>query len=160
MLIRPAQETDWEALSALFASARAFMRQCGNPHQWGDDYPDREIILKDIQRGTGYVCTEDGEILAYFALPVGPDPTYAYIDGAWLNDRPYGTLHRVASSGKVRGMADVIIRWGFERTGNLRGDTHALNLPMQRAFERNGFVYCGTIWVEDATPRKAYQKQA
>ena len=30
---------------------------------------------------------------------------------------------------------------------------------MRRAFERNGFERCGTIWVEDGTPRIAYQKE-
>lgn len=89
----------------------------------------------------------------------GEDPTYRVIDGAWKNDRPYATLHRVASSGKKRGMVDVIVKWAFSRHPNLRGDTHERNLPMRRAFERNGFERCGTIWVEDGTPRIAYQKE-
>ena len=84
---------------------------------------------------------------------------YAVIKGEWKNHLPYGTLHRIASTGERRGMMDVIVDWAFEKTGgNLRGDTHELNLPMQTAFERNGFERCGIIWVEDGTPRIAYHK--
>ena len=56
-------------------------------------------------------------------------------------------------------MVDEIVTWAFSRYPNLRGDTHERNLPMRRAFERNGFERCGTIWVEDGSPRIAYQKE-
>ena len=39
----------------------------------------------------------------------------------------------------------------------MRGDTHEDNLPMQRVLEKNGFQRCGTIFVEDGSPRIAYQ---
>lgn len=36
-----------------------------------------------------------------FCFIVGEDPTYAVIDnGKWLNDAPYGVIHRMASNGK------------------------------------------------------------
>ena len=85
------------------------------------------------------------------------DPNYRRIDGAWLNDLPYQTLHRVASSGERKGMVDFIAQWALTRCDNLRGYTHADNLPMQRAFERNGFRRCGIVWMQDGTERIAYQ---
>lgn len=39
----------------------------------------------------------------------------------------------------------------------VRLDTHADNVPMQRAAEVLGFQRCGTIWVEDGSPRIAYE---
>ena len=114
-----------------------------------------KIIAGEIPSSKVY---EDEKILAAFVLAPGDDPTYAVIDGAWKDDRPYGTLHRIASSGEKRGMVDVIVDWAFQKTGNLRGDTHEKNLPMQKAFERNGFERCGIIYVEDGTPRIAYHK--
>ena len=146
------------ALLVLYANARTFMTANGNPNQWWGGYPKKELLERDIEAGQLYICEDDGMIHAAFVLALGDDPTYAYIEGEWKNDRPYGTLHRIASSGKRRGMTDWIVRWAFEQTGNLRADTHALNTPMQKAFERNGFVHCGTIWVEDGTPRMAYHK--
>ena len=88
----------------------------------------------------------------------GEDPTYEVIQGAWLNDRPYCAVHRVASRGEVPGVATQILTWCLEFCGNVRIDTHDDNLPMQRVLEKNGFVHCGRIWIEDGSPRIAYQK--
>lgn len=158
MEIRKARYGDLPALMILYANARTFMSEHGNPDQWWGGYPKRELLESDIEAGQLYVCVESEQIHAVFVLALGDDPTYAVIEGAWKNDCPYGTLHRIASSGERRGMTDWIVQWAFAQTGNLRADTHALNLPMQKAFERNGFVHCGTIWVEDGTPRMAYHK--
>ena len=158
MDIRNALTDDLPVLMELFAGARRFMAQNGNPHQWWGGYPTQQMLEDDIAQQQLYVCEEDGRIHAAFVLALGDDPTYAVIEGAWKDDRPYGTLHRIASAGERRGMVDVIVGWAFERTGNLRGDTHHLNLPMQKAFERNGFERCGIIYVADGTPRIAYHK--
>ena len=43
----------------------------------------------------------------------------------------------------------------------MRIDTHAENLPMQRALEKAGFTPCGMIYLiggrEDGDPRLAYE---
>jgi len=158
MNIRHAESADLPVLMELFANARRFMAENGNPDQWWGGYPPLEMLEEDIRAERLCVCEEGEKIHAAFVLALGDDPTYQVIEGAWKNDRPYGTLHRIASSGEKRGMVDVIVRWAFEKTGNLRGDTHELNKPMQRAFERNGFERCGVIYVADGTPRIAYHK--
>lgn len=158
MTIRNAAAQDLPRLLELFANARAFMAANGNPDQWWGGYPSRELLESDMQQNQLYVCEAEDSLCAAFVLAMGEDPTYAVIEGAWKNDLPYGTLHRIASSGEKRGMVDEIVRWAFERTGNLRGDTHEKNLPMQKAFERNGFERCGIIYVADGTPRIAYHK--
>ena len=158
MQIRQAVFSDLDTLMELYAGARKFMADNGNPNQWWGGYPTREMLKGDLAAAQLYVCEENACIHAAFVLAMGEDPTYAVIEGAWKDDRPYGTLHRIASSGQRRGMTDEIVRWAFEKTGNLRADTHELNLPMQKAFERNGFEACGVIYVDDGTPRIAYQK--
>ena len=158
MEIRKARYSDLPALLILYANARSFMAEHGNPDQWWGGYPKRELLESDVEAGQLYVCEENERIHAVFVLALGDDPTYAVIEGAWKNDRPYGTLHRIASSGERRGMTDGIVQWAFAQTGNLRADTHARNLPMQKAFERNGFERCGIIYVADGTPRIAYHK--
>ena len=158
MQIRHAALQDMDVLLALFANARRFMAENGNPNQWWGGYPTREMLESDIAKEQLYVCGENGHIYAAFVMAAGEDPTYRIIEGSWKNDLPYVTLHRIASTGEKRGMMDVIVHWAFSQCGNVRGDTHELNLPMRKAFERNGFAYCGTIWAEDGTPRMAYHK--
>lgn len=158
MQIRPTTPADLERVMEIYRQARAFMAANGNPTQWGDSYPTREQIEEDVALGRGYVCEEEGRLYGTFMLLEGEDPCYARIRGRWLNDLPYLTLHRVASSGERRGIVDEIVRWALEREENLRGDTHADNLPMQRAFERNGFQRCGVVWMKDGTERVAYQR--
>jgi len=125
--------------------------------QWNSTYPGEKEVLGDIELGEGFVCAVDGEVEAFFTFMTRPEPTYEVIyDGAWPDDEPYGTIHRVASSGKYRGMADFLLDWCKARADILRGDTHEKNLPMQRVFARNGFTRCGMVTMEDGTPRIAY----
>lgn len=159
MTIRLTRLEDLPVLREIFANARRFMAEHNNPTQWGNTSPDESLVLTDIRLGNSYVCEEKNHIYATFALVPGEDPTYAVIQGAWKNDRPYATLHRIASSGEKPGMMDEIVRYAFTRFPNLRGDTHHNNLPMQKAFERNGFEECGVIWVRDGSPRIAYCKE-
>ena len=159
MEIRKAQEKDLETLLKIYAHAREFMAKTGNPDQWKSSYPDEEKVSGDIAQGVCYVCVQDGEIEGVFSYLQGPDPTYQKIDdGKWLNEDPYGVVHRVAGRGHVHGVADRCLAWAFDQCGNLRIDTHRDNRVMQHILEKNGFTVCGTIYVADGSPRIAYQK--
>lgn len=157
-MIRSAQPSDWDDIMEIYAAARRFMKQSGNPTQWGDHFPPEELVREDIRLGRGYVCSIGGRLQAVFTMIPGEDPTYGVIQGAWLNDRPYCAVHRVASRGEVPGIATQVLIWCLESCGNVRIDTHDHNLPMQRVLEKNRFVRCGRIWIEDGSSRIAYQK--
>lgn len=159
MKIRKAQEKDLGTLMEIYARAREFMAKTGNPDQWKSSYPDEEKVRSDIAQGVCYVCVRDGEIEGVFSYLPGPDPTYRRIDdGKWMNEDPYGVVHRVAGRGRVHGIADCCLKWAFEQCGNLRIDTHRDNRVMQHILDKNGFTACGTIYVADGSPRIAYQK--
>ena len=157
-MIRGAQQTDWQDIMDIYAIARAFMKQAGNPTQWGDKNPDPAVIRRDMADGNFFVLEREGRVQAVFSLVPGPDPTYGEIDGAWLRDTPYWAIHRVASRGEAHGLTGEIFTWCMDRCGHLRIDTHADNKPMQRAIEKFGFVYCGVIKAHDGTPRIAFEK--
>lgn len=158
MNIRLAIPADMDELMRVYASARAYMAATGNPNQWGADYPSRELLSGDMALGRLYVCEHEGRVCGAFVLALGEDPTYAEIeDGAWLNDEPYGTLHRVASDGSVRGIFAACMAFARARCDQLRIDTHRDNRVMQRLIESSGFVRCGIIHIADGSPRIAYQ---
>lgn len=158
MTIRKTQMTDWEALEDLYACARNLMRNTGNPTQWGDNRPPKDSIRKDIEEGNHYVILEQGEICGAFSYILGIDPTYLEIeDGKWLDEDAYGTIHKLASNGKVKGIFEECLAFCQKMQPNIRIDTHADNKIMQHLVEKNGFVRCGIIYVDDGTPRIAYQ---
>lgn len=159
MRIRKAQIYEIPEIMEIYAGARKFMCEHGNEKQWINGYPSREIVEKDCLAGHLYVC-EEKEIAGVFMFCTEPEPTYAKIyEGEWLNDRPYGTMHRMASAGKEKGVSAFCLAWCYEQCKNVRGDTHEDNYVMQRVFEKNGFKRCGIIYVANGTPRIAYQKE-
>ena len=153
---RGAQQADWQDITDIYTIARSFMRQAGNPTQWGNNDPDPAVIRRDMADGNFFVLEREGRVQAVFSLVPGPDPTYGEIDGAWLRDTPYWAIHRVASRGKAHGLTGEIFRWCMDRCGHLRIDTHENNAVMRHLIARHGFLPCGTIYVEDGTPRLAF----
>ena len=142
MKIRKATSEDFNILSDLYEQARIFMAQHGNPTQWGNSYPPAAILEQDIADGNSYVCEENGVIHATFYFCIGKDDTYARIyEGEWLNESPYGVVHRITSDGKIKGAASYCIDWAFKQCGNLKIDTHRNNQIMQHLLDKNGFAY-------------------
>lgn len=160
MNVRKAQMKDLPVLLDLYEGARQFMHTHGNPNQWNDGHPNACDLIPDIEQGILYVLEEDGEIEASFVYYEGLDPTYAVIDGEWLNAEPYGVGHKVASRGRVRGMGTEMLRYLKAQHKNIRMDTHADNLPMQKLLHREGFVPCGTIYLKNGDPRMAFMHTA
>lgn len=164
MRIRNATEQDLDRIMEIYESARRFMAEHGNPDQWGaTNWPPEALIRKDISDGNSYVCLNDTDhVIGTFFFTLGADiePTYRKItEGRWLDDSPYGVVHRIASDGSEKGVGAFCIGWAYDQCGHLRIDTHNDNTVMQNLVRKLGFVHCGTIHVEeDNAPRLAYEK--
>ncbi|MBR6800911.1 MAG: GNAT family N-acetyltransferase [Eubacteriaceae bacterium] len=161
MLVRKAEERDIAKVSEIFASARAYMRKNGNNIQWTGEYPGESDVIKDIDLGRGYVVEKDGEVAGYFCYFIGHDPTYDVVyGGEWLNDLPYGVVHRLATLSQAKGVGTFAVNWCFEQCGNLKLDTHRINTPMINMVTKAGFTKCGVIHVNDGLDpeRIAFQK--
>ncbi len=157
--IRPATADDLPAINAIYAYARRFMAENGNPTQWGTHFPPPALLQQDIAAGHLYVIEQDGQPHGVFALIIGPDPSYAVIrDGAWLSDTTYGTIHRIAGDGRVHGLLTLAVNYAAGQIRHLRIDTHENNRIMQHLIEKNGFTRCGIIHTDDGTPRIAYER--
>ena len=159
MKIRKAEQKDMGSILKVFEIAREYMRQSGNPNQWGTVKPRKETLEDDITKGQLYVGENDGgEIHFVFAFILGKDPTYSYIEnGKWLSDEPYGTIHRIASDGTVSGVVKSAVEFGKTMISSIRIDTHEDNKTMRHVVEKLGFTECGIIYIDDGTPRIAYQ---
>ncbi len=159
MEIRNTTINDIDEVLKIFADARKFMKAAGNPNQWKDSHPERALIESDIANNIGYVCVDEGKITATFVYFEGLEPVYREIhQGRWLNDEPYGVVHRIASAEGKRGAASFCLNWCFEKCRNLKIDTHRDNIPMQNLLNKNGFIRCGIIYLENGDERIAYQK--
>ena len=157
--IRLFTEADLPAIMDIYAGARERMRQGGNPDQWRDYHPCLELVRGDIDKRQGYVIEKGGRICAAFAFIVGEDPTYGYVeDGRWLDDTPYGTIHRIASDGNTRGIMAMVVRFCAGIVPHNRIDTHRDNAPMRGALKKLGFTHCGTIYLLNGEKRLAYEK--
>lgn len=160
MEIRHTEPTDLPAIMEIYDCARAFMRRQGNLTQWNNGYPSQKTIEEDMQKDQSYVLVKDGKVVGTFAFIIGDDPTYGVIEGGtWHADRTYGTIHRLASDGTVRGLSGICFDYCRTQIDYLRVDTHADNQPMQDAVTRYGFQECGIIYVADGSPRIAYDWQ-
>lgn len=159
MNIRKSITEDLNAILDIFEYARNQMRLNGNPKQWGINRPSVEIIKKDIEDKNSYVIEKDNQICGVFTFIVGKEPNYQTIkNGKWLNDDKYGTVHRIASNGKEKGILNACLSFCEDKIDNIRIDTHDDNKIMQHLLEKSGYKKCGIIYVEDKTPRIAYQK--
>lgn len=155
--VRPARMADMAGMERVYAAARRFMAVQGNPTQWAGGYPARTLLEEDIRLGRIYVAvTSEEHIAGAFSFMTGDDPTYAEIDGAWPDNLPYGTIHRLASDGTVRGIADAALAFCRSLCDRIRIDTHADNTPMLRWIASRGFIRCGRIRVADGSPREAF----
>ncbi len=162
MIIELATKLDLPNILAIYSNARAFMVNNGNKDQWGSSWPKEEALKEDISLSRLFVIKDNNDILGVFALIKGSDPCYLDIEGSWLNDNEYITIHRLASSFTYKGIFHLVIEYIKHNYPNLdiRIDTHKNNTPMIKAILKEGFIYTGIIYVNNDTPhspRNAYQ---
>ena len=167
--IKAALPEDLDAICRIMVQARAQLRGLGLD-QWQNGYPNREVWQEDIRLGRAYAAWEDGRIVGAFAFLTEVDPAYEAIDGEWLTGKlpAYASVHRVcvADGMKGKGIAGQMFA-GAGKLAVQRGlpsvriDTHPGNVPMQHAILKNGFTYCGRVWLaggpEKGALRWAYE---
>jgi len=157
LTIRKTTKEEIDKIMSIYKFAREFMKETGNPYQWGNNRPAKETIIEDIENGVSYGVYENDELHGVFALIGGEDPTYKVIEnGSWLNDEEYLTIHRIAGDGKVHGIMKTAVGFCKNLTDNIRIDTHKDNRIMQKQILKNGFKECGIIHLLDGSERIAY----
>lgn len=156
MKIIKATEEDIPKMRGILDHGREIQLEAG-VNQWAEGYPSKELMREDIEREAAYLCLDaDNEPVGAASVFTEPDPTYFEIEGEWLNDAPYATIHRIATNGKIKGVGQFMIQWVQERHENVRIDTHKDNAAMKYVLEKLGFEYTGVIYIDNGEARDAY----
>lgn len=140
-------------------------RKKDGSQQWQDGYPNKEVIQQDIEKGVGYILTEDTIIVGYTAVLFNDEPAYAAIKGKWLTNEDFVVIHRLAVSeehlGKGLAQKIMVLTEEVGKQNNIfsiKVDTNFDNIPMLRIFEKLGYTYCGEVTFRAGT-RKAFEKK-
>lgn len=164
MQVRECKIEDIPAVVDIINEAKTYFRKHNIP-QWQNEYPSFLDIEKDILNNGAYCIAYEGKVVAYSYIALFEDPNYTYIEGKWLNDEKYVVVHRTCVKECMKGkhLASLFLRKANEvalqnNVYNLRVDTHEKNTSMRKMLQNNLFQECGIIYVEDGTPRIAYQK--
>lgn len=165
MEFRRAMKEDTERIMEIIAQAQEYLKKQG-VNQWQNNYPNIATVMDDIDNQVCYVLRDCDRVVATVTIIFDGEKTYAEIyEGGWLSSREYATLHRIAVDAgyKGRGLASVIIG-NVEALCHGRGisgirvDTHRQNTSMKRMLIKNGFTYCGIIYLPDGSERIAFEK--
>lgn len=166
MIFRKTTHADIPAVLSIIQEAQQYLK-LQHINQWQNGYPNEDSFASDIQREYSYVMEDNGMILGTLALIFDKEPTYTHIyEGNWkTTDTCYATLHRVAVADQWKGsgiagkmLAKVEQICQLHSISSIRMDTHRENLSMQRMMQKNGFAYCGVIYLEDGAERLAFEK--
>ena len=166
MEIVKADNSDLADIYSILRQGADFLHECG-VEQWTGGYPQPEVVKKDIQNGSCFKVLDKGTIIAAFTAIVGEEPSYGEIyEGDWLTEGDsYCTVHHISVADGQRGKGIASFIYSFvedycakQNIYSIRIDTHKDNLPQLKAFEKNGFKYCGIIYIEDGSERVAYEK--
>jgi len=163
--LRKAQTDDLKAIMEIIKGSQKIMHEMGID-QWTNGYPGEDSILEDIRQSRCYVLVSEGKISAVEAICFDGEPTYSKIyQGSWKSSRSYAVIHRIASDPHLRrsGLGSCLLDAAQELAKSrgfhsLRADTHRDNIPMRNLLLKNGFTYCGIIYLASGAERLAFEK--
>lgn len=162
--VRPTNVNDIPIILKIIRSAKRFLKSQG-VDQWQNNYPNRQSIIQDIDKGASYVLIDNRQIAGTASLIPGIDKSYLHVDkGHWINGptAKYITIHRVAVSNQFRGeglsrllMSNLISLAVEKDFRDVRIDTHPDNLGMQHVIAANGFQKRGIIHTLEGSKQKS-----
>lgn len=165
MKFRKADESDISAVMNIIKQAQRYFKGMGID-QWQNNYPNTETIRNDIDHKHSYVLQKGDKIVATVAVSFDGEKTYDSIyEGKWIAESEYAVIHRIAVDNNHKGIGlsleivkDIEQICFSKGVYSIKVDTHEANLSMQRLLEKNGFRYCGIIYLHDGSKRMAFEK--
>ncbi len=165
MKFRKTVESDVKDVMKIIKQAQEYFKLQGI-NQWQNNYPNKDVINKDIDNDESYVLLKDNEIAATAVISFNKEKNYENIvEGKWITNDRYAVIHRIAVDNKFKGLgfsskmidyAETLCR--SKNVKSIKVDTHIDNLSMQALLKKNNFIYCGVIFLEDGSERIAFEK--
>ncbi|RRD40254.1 GNAT family N-acetyltransferase [Leptotrichia sp. OH3620_COT-345] len=167
MIFKKAEKNNLEDIMKIIGKARKEMGRMGID-QWQDGYPDEKTILRDIEKRESYIYEKDGKIAGTVVISFRREKDYDKIEnGKWLTyDDKYCVIHRIAVNDKIKkqNIGTEILRNAEKicienKIYSIKIDTHENNEPMKRLLMKNGFIYCGIIYLNRSNEKRiAFEK--
>ena len=163
---RRMESPDIARVIEIFSSARLLQRKRGID-QWEEGYPSKANVQGDIDSGSGWVFTHEGNIVGVISVVRGEEAVYErIIGGSWLTDgEPYATVHRVAVHRDWLGTSLATEMLDFAEdlargygVASLRADTHERNTPMIRLLHSRGYSERGLIFIKSGLLPVVFEK--
>ena len=180
MNFRKSTFNDVDRILEIIEKAKIELKKLGLD-QWQNGYPNREVIENDVKNRISYVLEEISEkddksknqsskkIIGTIVLSPKKEEPYSKIEGKWITNDDYIVIHRLSVDSEIKnkGIATKILEFSEEeciknKILSIKTDTHENNEPMKRFLEKNGFSYCGVIYLDKepdvGEKRIAYEK--
>lgn len=162
MNFREAKKEDIESILEVISHAKEYMKR-NNSTQWNENYPNKETIINDIEKNIGYVLIVENLIRGYIVVDFSDDEIYKNIKGKWKNFGNYASIHRCAIHKELRGQGYGSELFKFaeklalsKNIRSVRIDTAPENETMKHLFNKNGYEYCGIVFIDGE--KIAYEK--
>lgn len=162
MNFREAKKEDIESILEVISHAKEYMKR-NNSTQWNENYPNKETIINDIENNIGYVLIVKNLIRGYIVVDFSDDEVYKNIKGKWKTFGNYASIHRCAIHKELRGKGYGSELFKFaeklalsKNIRSVRVDTAPENETMKHLFNKNGYEYCGIVFIDGE--KIAYEK--
>lgn len=165
LALRYTKLEDIERVMEIIKQAQQYFKEKGI-NQWQNGYPNAKVIENDIKNGHSFVLIKNNKIVGTIAISFEGEATYNKIfEGAWKSNDNYAVIHRIAVDHELKGIglsSEMIkqteLMCNKKSVGSIKVDTHEDNQAMQRSLIKNGFDYCGVIYLADGSKRVAFEK--
>ena len=171
MKIRLANQEDLNQIMNIINDAKIYLKNQGLK-QWNlaDGYPQKEVLLNDINDGSCYVLEQNNSLIATMSIIFETDENYNEIEnGNWLTNNKYASIHRIAIRNDFHhlklGITMLLEAEKIVKNNNIfsiKIDTHNKNIPMTKTILNAGYTYCGIITLKrsnEDNKRDAYEKK-
>jgi ribosomal protein S18 acetylase RimI-like enzyme len=153
MIIRQANINDIENIMKMYDSCVIGMIKIGID-QWDSSYPNKEIILKDIQSKTFYILITDNNIIAGINIDNKQDKTYLAMK--WEDKQNlFLVVHRLAVDERYwsKGAGKKLMLFAEElvtkrKLNSIRLDTYNTNIKAIEFYKNLGYKILGEIYLK------------